>query len=37
MVWKWQYDRRTDDYKIILKCVRKLMKNNNEKKRPGKA
>jgi len=20
MVWIWQHDKRTDDYKIILKC-----------------
>ncbi len=25
--WIWQHDKRTDDYKIILNCVRKLMKN----------
>ena len=36
-VWIWQHDRRTDDYKIILNCVRKTMKNKNEKKRQGKA
>jgi hypothetical protein len=24
MVWIWQYDKRTDDYKIILNCVRKI-------------
>jgi hypothetical protein len=34
----WQQDKRTGDYKIILNCVRKLMKNKkNEKKRVGKA
>jgi len=22
MVWIWQHDKRTDDYKIILNCVR---------------
>ncbi len=33
MVWIWQHDKRTDDYKIILNIVRKLTKNNNEKKR----
>jgi hypothetical protein len=27
MVWIGQHDRGTDDYKIILNCVRKLMKN----------
>jgi hypothetical protein len=26
-VWIWQHDKRADDYKIILNCVRKLMKN----------
>ncbi len=31
MVWIWQYDKRTDDYKIILNCVRKLMKTKSEK------
>jgi hypothetical protein len=31
MVWIWQHDRRTDDYKIILNCVRILMKNKSEK------
>ncbi len=36
MVWIWQHDKRTDDYKIILNCVRKLMKNKSEKK-VGKA
>ncbi len=35
-VWIWQHDKRTDDYKIILNCVRKFMKIN-EKKRLGKA
>jgi hypothetical protein len=24
MVWIWQHDKRTDDYKIILNCVRKI-------------
>jgi hypothetical protein len=32
MVWVWMHDKRTDDYKIILNCVTKLMKNKNEKK-----
>ncbi len=36
MVWIWQHDKRTDDYKIILNYVRKLMKIN-QKKRPEKA
>ncbi len=27
----WQHDKRTDDNKIILNCVRKLMKNKCEK------
>jgi len=31
MVWIWQHDKRTDDYKIILNCVRKFMKNKSEK------
>jgi hypothetical protein len=31
MVWIWQHDKKTDDYKIILNCVRKLMKNKVEK------
>ncbi len=31
MVWIWQDDKRTDDYKIILNCVRKLMKHKSEK------
>jgi hypothetical protein len=26
-VWIWQHGKRTDDYKIILNCVRKLMKS----------
>ncbi len=30
-VWIWQHDKRTDDYKIILNCVRKLIKNKLEK------
>ncbi len=30
-VWIWQHDKRTDDYKIIFNCVRKLMKNKSEK------
>jgi hypothetical protein len=30
MMWIWQYDKRTDDNKI-LNCVRKLMKNKLEK------
>jgi hypothetical protein len=34
-VWIWQHDKRTDDNKIILNCVRKWMKN--VKKRPEKA
>jgi len=31
MVLIWQHDKRTDDYKIILNCVRKMMKNKAEK------
>jgi hypothetical protein len=30
MVWVWQHGKRTDNYKIILNCVRKLMKNKRE-------
>ncbi len=33
-MWIWQHVKRTDDNKIMLNCVRKLMKNKNEKKRP---
>jgi hypothetical protein len=38
-VWIWQHDKRTDDIdnKIILKCVRKLMKTKNERKRAGQS
>ncbi len=36
MMCIWQHDKRTDDYKIILNCVRKLMKNKS-KIRSGKA
>jgi hypothetical protein len=31
MVWVWQHGKRTNDCKIILNCVRKLMKNKREK------
>jgi hypothetical protein len=31
MVWIWQHDKRTDDYKKVLDCIRKLMKNKSEK------
>jgi hypothetical protein len=31
MVWIWQHNKRTDDYKIIFNCVKKLMKNKSEK------
>ncbi len=31
MAWIWQHDKRTDENKIILNCVRKLMKNKLEK------
>ncbi len=31
MVWIWQHDKRADYYKIILNCVRKLMKYKSEK------
>jgi len=30
-VWIWQHDKRTEDYKMILNCVNKLMKNKSEK------
>jgi hypothetical protein len=30
-VWIWQHGKRTDDYKIRLNCLRKLMKNKSEK------
>ncbi len=30
-VWIWQRDKMTDEYKIILNCVRKLIKNKPEK------
>jgi hypothetical protein len=36
MVWIWQHDKRTDDYKIISNCVRKLMKNKKSEKEAGK-
>jgi hypothetical protein len=31
MAWIWQHDKRTYENKIILNCVRKLMKNKLEK------
>jgi hypothetical protein len=31
MVWIWQHVKQTDDYKIILNCVIKVMKNKSEK------
>jgi hypothetical protein len=36
MVWIWQHGERTDDYKIILNCVKKLLENKC-KKMLGKA
>jgi hypothetical protein len=36
MVWIWQHDKKTDDNKIILKYIRKLILKINEEKRPGK-
>ncbi len=36
MVWIWLQGKRTDDYKMIMNCVRKLVKID-EKKRQGKA
>ncbi len=30
-MWIWEHDNRTDDYKIILNCVLKLVKNKLEK------
>jgi hypothetical protein len=31
MVWIGQHDKRADYYKIIMNCVRKLMKYKSEK------
>jgi len=31
MVWLWQHDKMTVDYKIILNYARKWMKNKSEK------
>jgi len=31
MLWIWQHVKRTDDYKIVLNCVIKFMKNKSEK------
>jgi hypothetical protein len=31
VVWIWQDDKRTDDYKLILNFVGNLMKNKSEK------
>jgi hypothetical protein len=36
MAWIWQHNKRTDDYKIILNCVRNLMRKKSEKE-AGKA
>ncbi len=33
-VWIWQHDKRADDYKTILNCVRKI---DEKEKRLGKA
>ncbi len=33
MVWIWQHDKRTDDYKIILNCVRNR-KRGRERSKP---
>jgi hypothetical protein len=30
MVWIWQHDTRTDDYKIILNCLKNAMKNKKK-------
>ncbi len=35
MMWIWKYDKRTDDSKIILNCVRKLMKDKEKEARKG--
>jgi hypothetical protein len=35
MVWIWLHDKRTDDYKIILNYVGKLMKNKEAGKGPN--
>jgi len=32
MVWIWQHDKRIDDKKKILNCVRKLIKLSNKKR-----
>jgi hypothetical protein len=31
MVWIWQHDKRTDDYKIILNLCKKIDENKSEK------
>jgi len=31
MVWIWQHDKKPDEKKKILNCVRKLMKSKNDK------
>ncbi len=31
MVWIRQHDKKTDEYKIILNFVRKLLKNKSKK------
>ncbi len=30
LVWIWQHDKRTDDYKVGLKCVREFVKINEK-------
>jgi len=34
-VWIWQHEKRTDDYKIILNCVRKLIKKREKAVKKG--
>jgi hypothetical protein len=33
-VWIWKHDKRMVEYKIMLNCVRKLMKNYIRKRGP---
>jgi hypothetical protein len=35
MVWIWQHNKRRDENKIALNCVRKLMKTKNARKGPN--
>jgi hypothetical protein len=36
MVWIWQHDKRTDDYKVILNLCKKIDEKYNQNKRLGK-